>query len=100
MLTKHAPYMHGQFDTGKHTSDEHGKNAEYGNFCRKHGEMIVPKGRVLSPAQAYCSSRGLYASAPGVSCDYRSSRQRTRSSTAHRFCTTARLRGLNGEPCR
>jgi hypothetical protein len=34
-----------------------------------------------------------------VSCDYRSSRQPTRSSTAHQFCTTARLRGLNGEPC-
>src|SRR4029077_10107835 len=30
----------------------------------------------------------------------RSSRQRTRSSTAHQFCTPARLRGLNGEPCR
>src|SRR4029077_5497707 len=30
----------------------------------------------------------------------KSSRQRTRSSTAHQFCTLARLRGLNGEPCR
>ena len=34
-----------------------------------------------------------------VSCDYRSSRQRTRSSTAHQFCTTASVRRLNGEPC-
>src|SRR5689334_640904 len=30
----------------------------------------------------------------------KSSRQRTRSSTAHQFCTPARPRGLNGEPCR
>src|SRR5260370_30820354 len=30
----------------------------------------------------------------------KSSRQRTRSSTAHQFCTLARLRGLNGGPWR
>src|SRR5258705_14004274 len=44
-----------------------------------------------------CSLERCWLSAVTVN---KSSRQRTRSSTAHQFCTLARLRGLNGEPCR
>src|SRR5438445_8183483 len=55
-----------------------------------------------SPAQpsggcSPCSLERCWLSAVTVN---ESSRQRTRSSTAHQFCTLARLRGLNGEPCR
>src|SRR5436190_21642331 len=65
---------------------------------RFHSDFTFFRGPAQSPRRKFALfSRACWLLAVTIN---RSSRQRTRSSTAHQFCTLAKPRGLNGEPCR